>query len=163
MTPNNGLTRSLVAGAALLMVSMPCGVRAQQFAPGQNDLLFQPSPVGGQNAGTFDHLDARPSNSTAGKTNSAKTAPNSKAPISSELTGSAIDSKPAPSLAHSDTPGAAQQSPKIPFGGLSLGLQAGANPKSNDLYAAELPSGMSQFKKDRTDPYVGLSIIDIKR
>lgn len=83
-----------------------------------------------------------------------------KAPISSELTGTPGDDRAA-DLSRPAAPVAVD--PRIPFGALSLGLKAEAAPRSNDLSAAPLPSGMEQFKKDRFDPYVGLSIIDIKR
>jgi hypothetical protein len=45
---------------------------------------------------------------------------------------------------------------------LSLGVQADSGPRSNSLTTPG-PSGMDQFKKDRFEPYVGVSIIDIKR
>jgi hypothetical protein len=157
--------------ALLAALAMP--VQAQTFSPREQQMLMQPSPIAGEGATLQRPAEApkRQAKGEAAKGQSAKkTAPSSQTPssvsFSSEL-NSATSSRnaAAPALKSAHEAPTQQKSPfdqRVPFGPLSLGLQAEAGPRSDSL-VTPLPNGMNQFKKERTDPYVGVSIIDIKR
>jgi hypothetical protein len=133
--------------------------QAQTFSPSERQMLMQPSTIAGA-VGTLQPAAGK----SPGKEQPAKGKTNS-APVSfsSELNSATTTSHPAPTLRQGND--LAQHKPfdqRIPFGPLSLGLQAEAGPRSDSLVTPQ-PPGIGQFKKDRSDPYVGVSIIDIKR
>lgn len=134
--------------------------QAQTFSPSERQLLMQPSSIGSATGGFQPAPGKSAGKSRPAKGNAAEPAPVS---ISSELNSSAAYSHPAPSLRQpGEVPQAKPFDQRVPFGPLSLGLQAESGPRSNSLVTPQ-PAGINQFKKDRSDPYVGVSIIDIKR
>jgi hypothetical protein len=139
---------------------LSASAHAQSFSPREQQMLMQPSTIGGA-PDTFQS-SSKPVDKTkpAAKSKASQPAPIS---FSSELSSGATPSRPAPKLQQGND--MAQRKPfdqRVPFGPLSLGLQAEAGPRSDALVTPE-PAGLSQFKKDRQDPYVGVSIIEIKR
>jgi hypothetical protein len=144
-----------IAGFVAVAAGFTLCAQAQVFTPAERQLLMQPSAIGGE-PGTFTP-SARGEGSKP-----AKGSARPQVSISSELNrGGAPET--APTLRKPREIGG--QTPfdqRVPFGPLSLGLQAETAPRSDSLQTP-VPEGMNQFKKDRTEPYVGLSIIDIKR
>lgn len=144
------LARLIGAGIVAAVAAAPC--HAQSFTPSEQQYLLQPSPV------------TSPDTSKSGK-KGAKAAQQGAVSLSSELRGGgAAQASTAPTLS---APRAAPAPSKpfderVPFGPLSLGLQADSGPRSDQL-STPRPAGLDQFKKDKFEPYVGVSIIDIKR
>ena len=134
---------------------------AQQFSPSERALLYQPGLLD-PGAGGFAPADKTKRRAPAAQTRSqAKTS--AGVSLSSELNAGRAPATGAPALRRSEAP--QPEKPwdrRVPFGPLSLGLQAEPAPRS-DALATPTPSGLDQFRKDRIEPYVGLSIIDIKR
>jgi hypothetical protein len=151
--------------SALLVATAAPGA-AQTFSPREQQLLMHPSPLGGP-PGSFQRPAVKPVVKTQrAKGETAKSA-RSGAPvsISSELHRGMPGASPVSTYKPPQSPPPQQKSPldqRVPFGPLSLGLQAEAGPRS-DALVTPVPAGINQFKKDRSDPYVGVSIIDIKR
>lgn len=138
---------------------LTASAQAQTFSPREQQMLMQPYTTNGS-SGAFQPAQGKPGDK--GKQAKSKPGQPPSVSISSELSGGAGTTASTPSLRQNTE--IAQQKPfdqRVPFGPLSLGLQAGA-PRSDSL-VTPLPEGLSQFKKDRQDPYVGVSIIDIKR
>jgi hypothetical protein len=130
--------------------------QAQTFSPAERQLLMQPSAIGGTPSAFTP-----PSNADDAK--NAKNARRAPVSISSELNRETRAAAPAPELRKPrEAAGHKPLDQRVPFGPLSLGLQADTAPRSDSL-VTPVPDGMSQFKKDRAEPYVGVSIIDIKR
>lgn len=153
-------------GATLLIGLAICGgAAAQEFRPSQQQFLYQSTIAGAASTGFDSKAPAqKPAPSKQGQAN--KTKPKGQAgsvSVSSELSGGGqAGSGSTPNLKSSGVASAKKPfDDRIPFGPLSLGLQAGSG--TPGLEGVPLPSGIEQYKKDRVDPYVGLSIIDIKR
>ncbi len=141
---------------ALLGAAATNAASAQTFSPSDRTLLMQSTTTAGSSASA-----ARTKDKSAKSTQARGSNP--PVSISSELNGGPAGVA-TPEIRRK-TGTEQQKNPfdeRVPFGPLSLGLQAEAAPRSDSL-TTPVPSGMEQFKKDRINPYFGLSIIDIKR
>ena len=153
-----------VFGTAIVIVALCSQVQradAQTFSPSDQNSLMHPGAVGTYDSTTQSTKTAKP----AAKNPSKNAQPsNAGVSLSSELgRGNAATGNSAPTIAPRAT--AQQKQPwdqRVPFGPLSLGLQAEGSPRSDSLTTPS-PAGLGQFKKDRFEPYVGVSIIDLKR
>jgi len=145
-----------VAIACAFVAASTLAAHCQTFTPAERQLLMQPTTIGAA-PGTFTP-PAKAEKTKSGKRDAKPVS------IASELNGTGTGpGGSAPTLRKPrEVAGQMPFDQRVPFGPLSLGLQAEAAPRSDSL-TTPVPDGMNQFKKDRADPYVGVSIIDIKR